>query len=125
MNKEEFLIYCLLYAVDAAGVKKQNLVQMSSKTDAIVFVKIYNMIQQQDEAIRKSLLDSMLKSFNKNEVIEDIKNTFLLDMEPSLQENIIEVINQNPSELLVDSAYFFADLRDACEMLFLMRYVHS
>ena len=97
MNKEEFLIYCLLYAVDAADVKKQNLVQVALKADAVVFVKIYNMIQQQDEATRKSLLDSMLKSFNKNEVIEDIKNTFLLDMEPSLQENIIDVINQNLS----------------------------
>ena len=93
MNKEEFLIYCLFYAVDAADVKKQNLVQMALKADAVVFVKIYNMIQQQDEAIRKSLLDSMLKSFNKNEVIEDIKNTFLLDMEPSLQENIIESLD--------------------------------
>ena len=97
MNKEEFLIYCLLYAVDAAGVKKQNLVLMSLKADAVVFVKIYNMIQQQDEAARKSLLNFMLKSFNKNELIEDIKNTFLLDMEPSLQENIIDVINQNLS----------------------------
>lgn len=97
MNKEEFLIYCLLYAVDAAGVKKQNLVQMSLKADAVVFVKIYNMIQQQDETTRKSLLDSMLKSFNKNEIIEDVKNTFLLDMDPLLQENIIEVINQNLS----------------------------
>lgn len=93
MNKEEFLIYCLLYAVDAADVKKQNLVQMALKTDAVVFVKIYNIIQQQDEATRKSLLDSMLKSFNKNEMIEDIKNTFLLDMEPSLQENIIESLS--------------------------------
>ena len=93
MNKEEFLIYCLLYAVDAAGVKKQNLVQMSLKADAVVFVKIYNMIQQQDETTRKSLLDSMLKSFDKNEIIEDIKNTFLLDMEPSLQENIIESLD--------------------------------
>ena len=93
MNKEEFLIYCLLYAVDAAGVKKQNLVQMSLKADTVVFVKIYNMIQQQDETTRKSLLDSTLKSFNKNEIIEDIKNTFLLDMEPSLQENIIESLS--------------------------------
>lgn len=97
MNKEEFLIYCLLYAVDAAGVKKQNLVQMSLKVDAVVFVKIYNMIQQQDETTRKSLLNSMLKSYNKNEIIGDMKNTFLLDMEPSLQENIIDVINQNLS----------------------------
>ena len=97
MNKEEFLIYCLLYAVDAAGVKKQNLVQMSLKADAVAFVKIYNMIQQQDEAARKSLLNSMLKSFNKNEIIEDMKSTFLLDMKSSLQENIIDVINQNLS----------------------------
>lgn len=93
MNKEEFLIYCLLYAVDAAGVKKQNLVQMSLKTDTVVFVKIYNMIQQHDESTRKSLISSMLNSFDNNEMIDDIKNTFLLDMEPSLQENIIESLN--------------------------------
>ena len=93
MNKEEFLIYCLLYAVDAAGVKKQNLVQMSLKVDTVSFVKIYNLIQQHDEATRKSLLDSMLKSFNKNEVIEDIKNTFLMELETSIQESVAEVLN--------------------------------
>ena len=93
MNKEEFLIYSLLYAVDAAGVKKQNLVQMSLKVDTVSFVKIYNLIQQHDEATRKSLLDSMLKSFNKNEVIEDIKNTFLMELETSIQESVAEVLN--------------------------------
>ena len=48
MNREEYLVYCLLYAIDAANVKKQNLVQMSLKVDTAIFVKIYNIIQQQD-----------------------------------------------------------------------------
>lgn len=93
MNRKEFLIYCLLYAIDAANVKKQNLVSMALKVDAVDFVKIYNHIQQQDEITRKSVVISGLKDFDKNEIIEDVKNTFLFDIEPSLQENIIESLN--------------------------------
>ena len=94
MNKEEFLIYCLLYAVDAAGVKKQNLVQMSLKVDTVSFVKIYNLIQQHDEASRKNIISSMQNEFDKNELIEEIKNTFLMELETSIQESIIEVFNR-------------------------------
>ena len=94
MNKEEFLIYCLLYAVDAAGVKKQNLVQMSLKVDTVNFVKIYNLIQQHDEASRKNIISSMQNEFDKNELIEEIKNTFLMELETSIQESIIEVFNR-------------------------------
>ena len=40
---------------------------------------------------------SIKKKMEKNQelikLIEDIKNTFLLDMEPSLQENIIESLS--------------------------------
>ena len=60
MNKKEYLIYCLLYAIDAANVKKQNLVQMALKVDAVSFVRIYNVIQQQDEATRKSFVTNNL-----------------------------------------------------------------
>lgn len=94
MNKEEFLIYCLLYAVDAAGVKKQNLVEMSLKVDTVSFVKIYNLIQQHDEASRKNIISSMQNEFDKNELIEEIKNTFLMELETSIQESIIEVFNR-------------------------------
>ena len=94
MNKEEFLIYCLLYAVDAAGVKKQNLVRMSLKVDTVNFVKIYNLIQQHDEASRKNIISSMQNEFDKNELIEEIKNTFLMELETSIQESIIEVFNR-------------------------------
>ena len=93
MNKKEYLIYCLLYAIDAANVKKQNLVQMALKTDSVDFVKIYNLIQQHDEATRKDIIASCRNDFDKNELIEEIKNTFLLELESSVQENIVEVLN--------------------------------
>ncbi len=93
MNKEEYLIYCLLYAIDAANVKKQNLVQMALKADTVDFVKIYNLIQQHDEATRKNIIASLQNDFDKNELIEEIKNTFLSEFDASIQESIVEVLN--------------------------------
>ena len=93
MNKEEYLIYCLLYAIDAANVKKQNLVQMALKTDSVSFVKIYNLIQQHDEVTRKNIIASCQNDFDKGEILEEIKNTFLSELETSIQENIIEVLS--------------------------------
>ena len=92
MNKVEYLIYCLLYAIDAANVKKQNLVQMALKTDSVDFVKIYNLIQQHDEATRKNIIASCQNDFDKNELIEEIKNIFLSELETSIQESVIEVL---------------------------------
>ena len=92
MNREEYLIYCLLYAIDAANVKKQNLVQMALKTDSVSFVKIYNLIQQHDEATRKNIIASMQNDFDKEDLIEEIKNTFLMEFETSIQESVIEVL---------------------------------
>ena len=82
MNKKEYLIYCLLYAIDAANVKKQNLVQMALKTDSVSFVKIYNLIQQHDEATRKNIIVSCQNDFDKNELIEEIKNTDINTLSP-------------------------------------------
>ena len=92
MNKKEYLIYCLLYAIDAANVKKQNLVQMALKTDSVDFVKIYNLIQQHDEATRKNIIATCQNDFDKNELIEEIKNIFLSDLETSIQESVTEVL---------------------------------
>lgn len=92
MNKKEYLIYCLLYAIDAANVKKQNLVQMALKTDSVDFVKTYNLIQQHDEATRKNIIASCQNDFDKNELIEEIKNIFLSELETSIQESVIEVL---------------------------------
>ena len=92
MNREEYLIYSLLYAIDAANVKKQNLVQMALKTDSVSFVKIYNLIQQQDEVTRKNIIASMQNDFDKEDLIEEIKNTFLLEFETSIQESVVEVL---------------------------------
>lgn len=93
MNREEYLIYCLLYAIDAANVKKQNLVQMALKTDSVTFVKIYNLIQQHDEAIRKNIIASMQNDFDKEDLIEEIKNTFLMEFETSIQESVVDILN--------------------------------
>ena len=93
MNREEYLIYCLLYAIDAANVKKQNLVQMALKTDSVTFVKIYNLIQQHDEATRKNIIASMQNDFDKEDLIEEIKNTFLMEFEDSIQESVVDILN--------------------------------
>ena len=92
MNREEYLIYCLLYAIDAANVKKQNLVQMALKTDSVSFVKIYNLIQQHDEATRKNIIASMQNDFDKEDLIEEIKNTFLMEFETSIQESVVRTL---------------------------------
>ena len=93
MNREEYLIYCLLYAIDAANVKKQNLVQMALKTDSVTFVKIYNLIQQHDEATRKNIIALMQNDFDKEDLIEEIKNTFLMEFETSIQESVVDILN--------------------------------
>ena len=92
MKREEFLIYYLLYAIDAAGIKKQNLVQMVLKTDAVNFVRVYNIIQQQDETARKSIITSNLNNFNKEEIIEEIKIVFLKDFEIEIQEAVVKAL---------------------------------
>lgn len=92
MNREEFLIYCLLYAIDVAGIKKQNLVQMALKVDAVSFVRIYNIIQQQDEATRKSFVTNNLNIYNKDEIRKEIKDIFLADMEYDIQERVAAVL---------------------------------
>ena len=93
MNKEEYLIYCLLYAIDAANVKKQNLVQMALMTDSVSFVKIYNLIQQHDEATRKNIIALYRNDFNESEIIDEIKNTFLSELDSSIRESVVEVLN--------------------------------
>jgi uncharacterized protein YrzB (UPF0473 family) len=92
MNREEYLIYCLLYAIDAANVKKQNLVQMSLKVDTVNFVKIYNVIQQQDEATRKNVIAKHADLYDKKEMIEEIRNTFLSELDPSIQESVCKYL---------------------------------
>ena len=66
---------------------------MALKTDSVNFVKTYNLIQQHDEATRKDIIASCRNDFDKNELIEEIKNTFLLELESSVQENIVEVLS--------------------------------
>lgn len=92
MNREEYLVYCLLYAIDAANVKKQNLVQMSLKVDTVNFVKIYNVIQQQDEATRKNVIAKHVDLYDKNEMMEEIRNTFLSELDPSIQESVCKYL---------------------------------
>ena len=86
MNKDDFMIYYLLYAIDMSNVKKQNLAQIALKTDTMNFVRIYNIIQQHDESTRKSIIESSLKKFDRNDLSEEIKNTFLTDLDIPTQD---------------------------------------
>ena len=92
MNREEYLVYCLLYAIEAANVKKQNLVQMSLKVDTTIFVRMYNIIQQQDEVTRKNVIAKHADLYDKNELIEEIRNTFLTDLDMSIQESVCKYL---------------------------------
>ena len=65
---------------------------MALKTDSVNFVKTYNLIQQHDEATRKNIIASCQNDFDKNELIEEIKNIFLSELETSVQESIVEVL---------------------------------
>lgn len=86
MNKDDFMIYYLLYAIDMSNVRKQNLAQIALKTDATNFVRIYNIIQQHDESTRKSIIESSLKKFDRKDLSEEIKNTFLTDLDISTHD---------------------------------------
>ncbi|MBQ2907907.1 MAG: hypothetical protein IJE47_09105 [Bacteroidales bacterium] len=86
MNKDDFMIYYLLYAIDMSNVRKQNLAQIALKTDATNFVRIYNIIQQHDESTRKSIIESSLKKFDRKDLSEEIKNTFLTDLDIPTQD---------------------------------------
>lgn len=92
MGKDEFLIYCLLYAVDAANIKKQNLVKMALQVDAVTFVRIYNLIQQDDDATRKSIIMSNMKCYDKDEIIKELQSTFLVDFDTSVQGDIVRTL---------------------------------
>lgn len=80
------MIYYLLYAIDMSNVRKQNLAQIALKTDATNFVRIYNIIQQHDESTRKSIIESSLKKFDRKDLSEEIKNTFLTDLDIPTQD---------------------------------------
>ena len=86
MNKDDFMIYYLLYAIDMSNVKKQNLAQIALKTNTTNFVRIYNIIQQHDESTRKSIIESSLKKFDRKDLSEEIKNTFLTDLDIPTQD---------------------------------------
>ena len=86
MNKDDFMIYYLLYAIDMSNVKKQNLAQIALRTNTTNFVRIYNIIQQHDESTRKSIIESSLKKFDRNDLSEEIKNTFLTDLDIPTQD---------------------------------------
>ena len=80
------MIYYLLYAIDMSNVKKQNLAQIALKTNTTNFVRIYNIIQQHDESTRKSIIESSLKKFDRKDLSEEIKNTFLTDLDIPTQD---------------------------------------
>jgi aminoglycoside N3'-acetyltransferase len=65
---------------------------MSLKVDTVNFVKIYNVIQQQDEATRKNVIAKHADLYDKNEMMEEIRNTFLSELDPSIQESVCKYL---------------------------------
>lgn len=71
-TKEEFLIYCLLDAVDKdVDFRKQNLVAIAENLDTVIFVKIYNVIQQHDVSMRNEIIDINKEKYSISD--EEIK----------------------------------------------------
>lgn len=85
MNKSEFLIYCLLYTVDLdVNFKKQNLVAIAENLNAVTFVKIYNAIQQHDEATRQEVIEyNKVKHSLTDEEVKSFVETELQNLETS------------------------------------------
>jgi F0F1-type ATP synthase delta subunit len=65
---------------------------MSLKVDTVSFVKVYNLIQQHDEETRKNIIANHADLYDKKEMIEEIKITFLSELEPSIQEKICKYL---------------------------------
>ncbi|MBQ8222297.1 MAG: hypothetical protein IJZ87_02960 [Bacteroidales bacterium] len=79
MNKSEFLIYCLLYAIDLdVNFRKQNLVAIAESLNAVTFVKIYNAIQQHEEKTRREVIEynKVKHSLTDEEVRSFVETTF-------------------------------------------------
>ena len=71
-TKEEFLIYCLLDAVDKdSSFRKQNLVGIAENLNIVIFVKIYNVIQQHDVSMRNEVIDINKEKYSISD--EEIK----------------------------------------------------
>lgn len=72
-TKEEFLIYCLLNAVDNdSNFRKQNLVGIAENLNTVIFVKIYNAIQQHDELMRNEVIN--VNKMKHSLTDEDVKS---------------------------------------------------
>lgn len=85
LSKDEFKIYCLLYAFSLdAGLKKQSLVQLALCVDAEMFVKMYNIFESLDAEGKRSMLENNRFVFTasvemKEAFLDDLRNTFFLD----------------------------------------------
>ena len=95
MAKEDFIIYCLLYAIDAANIKKQNLVQMALKTDAVSFVRVYNRYALHDDATKSNEIENGKREYIKSYddltlFLNEMKTTFLDEEGPDFGELIFD-----------------------------------
>lgn len=101
LSKDEFKVYCLLYAFSLdASLKKQNLVQLALCVDTEMFVKMYNVFESLDDEGKRSLLENNRYAFAaslemKEAFLEDVRNTFFLDENLKIMElSVMSLIDE-------------------------------
>lgn len=101
LDREDFIIYCLLYAIDSdINIRKQYLAELSLKTDTVSFVKLYNLFQSQDKDIRLSCIkhnkETYIKSIEDISLfIKDLCKTFFSDnRHQDIKESVIKTLEK-------------------------------
>ncbi len=85
LNREEFQVYCLLYAFSLnKSLKKQHLVNFALCVDAEMFVRVYNVFENCTEQIRKQTVfyninALSLKNNEINDLLNAMRDTFFSD----------------------------------------------
>lgn len=75
LTREEFEIYCLLIAADADfDITRQELIAMGAHTDPVMFVRIYNGFEADNDMERIATIEECKKLHIKDEL--DRQNLF-------------------------------------------------
>ena len=75
LTKEEFEIYCLIFAADADfDITKQELIAIGAHTDPVTFVRIYNGFEADNDIERIETIQEGKKMYIKDEL--DRQNLF-------------------------------------------------
>lgn len=85
LTKEEFEIYCILIAADADfDITKQELIAMGAHTDPVMFVKVYNGFEADNdmeriETIRECKALYIKDELDRQNLFDKMKKVFFAD----------------------------------------------